>query len=451
MLGVFVVIFGASGMVFCLDWSRQFQHQSALQEQSREDWLTQESRSPHQATHHGTTVYKLPSPLAGFDPGVSNEVGTAVKIESHKRYEATDLRSEDQISLLNLDFTTPALMMQAVFPLIVIVLSHATVSREREQGTWRLLASLGVSSRRIILGKLSALLILMAILTVPMAMTLLWNIVRVRPDAEFSTTEVLARAATISLMNVFYLTGWCAFGTGVSARFSSGTTLVILLSLWAVWTLIVPRLAVDLAYSRFPLPSEQSLLQQRETSIRQGTDGNVSLKDFNAKLEEQLLREFQVTDLEDLPINLDAARLLAMEEFTDAIDDNTQEQLKEIYRQQNRFVDRFEVVSLYLAVRSVSSAFAATDQHHHASFVDSTEKYRRLLVKTMNTAEMKGETPGPTAESARAFWARVPEFRMHPPPVTTVLKAMRQPIFLLLGWFVLTFAFAVVSVKGTVS
>lgn len=449
VLGIFFAILTVSSMTSTADWSRQFAHQSALQQQAREKWLTQQNDSPHQATHSGTTVYQLPAPLASVDPGVAPEFGTAVKLESHRRQDATNASRADQVSLLQLDFTTPALLMQAVFPLVIILLSHTIVSRERELGTGTLLASFGVTYQRFILGKLTTLFVLTTLLSVPILVTLLWSVVGHPAEIGVSHQEVLARSVAVYAFSWMYLAGWCAAGAALSARVSSGTTLIILLSCWATWTLIVPRLAVDLAYSRFPLPHEQSLFEQRELAIRQGSDGRASLDEFNAALEQRLLREYKVADLEDLPINIDAARLLTMEQFTDAIDDNSQLQIAEIYHQQNRFLDWFELVSPYLAIRSVSTAFAGTDRHHHAAFVDSAENYRRLLVKTMNTAEMKGERPGPTPEAAREFWSQVPEYRPGLPPVARVFLAMRHPIALLVGWFAIMLVLAVLPARRT--
>lgn len=448
VLAMFIAILSISCIAFSVAWSRQFDHQLGLQHQAREDWLTQDSTSPHQATHNGATVYLLPSPLASFDPGVTSDVGTDVRLESHKRHEAENVKNAVQISLLQLDLTTPALLVQAVLPLVVIVLSHTMVSRERELGTWSLVTSFGISHQRFMCGKLAALFVLTVVLSGPVLVALLWSSYCSPVEIDVSHSEVFARAAALYMLNLLYLAGWCAAGTALSARYSSGTTLIVLLTCWAVWTLVIPRLGVDLAYSRFPFPTEQSLSEQRESAIRHGTDGQASLSEFNSALEKRLLREYKVTDLQDLPVNLDAARLLAMEEFTDAVDDNIQSKLGEIYRDQNRFLDWFELVSPYLAVRSVSASFAGTDRHHHAAFVDSAEQYRRLLVSTMNTAEMKGEKPGSSPASARAFWEQVPEFRTKLPPITNVISVMQRPILLLIGWFASMTLLALVSFKG---
>jgi ABC-2 type transport system permease protein len=434
VLGIYVTVLALSCVASQWTWTERVSAQVSSQRQAREAWLTQASASPHQATHNGTTVYKIPSPLGSVDPGVDPELGMAVKLESHRRHEGTNALRPDRLRLLRLDFTTPALLIQAVFPLVVILITHALVSREREHGTWGLLASLGVTRRRATLGKLITAFLLTVAITVPVLIALISTVMSAEPGAGMPWTELLYRVLAVYAVNLAYLAGWCAAGAALSARFSSGASLVLLISCWAGWTLIIPRLAVDLAYSRFPLPSRQSMLEARDTALRQGSDGRHSLEEFNTALEQQLLQEYGVTRLQDLPINLNAARLLAMEQFTDSIDDHALSQLADIYRRQNRFIELFQTVSPYLTIRSVSASFAGTDCHHHDAFIASAEQYRRLLVKTMNTAEMNGERPGTTAESQREFWRQVPEFQHRFPPPIRVLDAAKLPIGLLAVW-----------------
>lgn len=450
---VVLVTYGAILTLSCLTslWTQtaNVAAQASRQRHAREEWLSQTTNSPHQATHHGTTVYKLPSPLASVDPGVDPQLGAAVRLEAHRRHEATGASGKDQLRFLQLDFTTPALLTQAVLPLVIILVAHGTVSREREQGTWRLMASLGVSPRQAVLGKSLAVFFLSALLSFPVLATLSWIVITTHAEMGMTLPVVFSRAAAIYALNLLYLAGWCAGGVALSARCSSGVSLIVLISCWAAWVLMVPRLAVDLSYSRFPLPSERTLAETRSTALRQGSDGLHSLQEFNAALEQRLLQEYGVQRLEDLPFDLKAARLLAGEEFTDALDDRIQQQISDIYRAQNRYLDGFAVLSPYLTIRSVSTAFAGTDRHHHDAFVAVAERYRRTLVQKMNTAEMTGERPGKSTESSRGFWERVPEFQQQFPRPITVLHSVSWPIGILVVWSLALTIMALRSPRGT--
>ena len=165
-------------------WAERASSQASRQHAAREEWLSQTTQSPHQATHRGITVYKIPYPLAGFDPGVDPELGTAIRLEAHRRHETVNAPRDDQLRLLRLDFITPALLIQAVLPLVIILLSHGMMSREHEQGTWGLLASLGVTWRKAVLGKWLAVFCVAVVFSAPILLDLIGTLVRSQRGSE---------------------------------------------------------------------------------------------------------------------------------------------------------------------------------------------------------------------------------------------------------------------------
>lgn len=447
VLGVFVATLIGSCFACHQAWAEQEARQTSLHDDAREAWLSQSTSSAHQATHDGQTVYKRSTRLAAIDPGTDPVLGTKVRLESHRRHEAAGVMRGDQLSFFRLSFETPALLVQAVLPLIAILLSYAIVAREREHGTWKLLLTLGVKYRSVILGKLLAVFALVVVLAAPILLTILWTVVTASGDTVLPFRDLAGRAVVLAAINLLYLFGWCATGVAISARFSSGASLVVLVASWAVLTLVVPRVAVDLAYSQHPLPDRTDREQRREAAIRHGSDGQRALKDFNANLERRLLKQYGVDNVGGLPIDIDAARLLAMEEFTDAIDDDDESKLAAVYEQQNALVDRFELGSPYLAIRSLSMAIAGTDRRHHEAFLTSAERYRRLYVKILNTAEMKREGPGDTAESARQFWGRIPAFQQATVTWPRLADSSKWPFGLLVVWSLTMVAIALRPAK----
>lgn len=434
VLAVFVIALSLSSVVCYRAWIEQNARQSSLLDEAREQWLSQTTTSAHQATHDGQTVYRRPSPLSALDPGIDSVQGTQIKLESHQRHEAVGSTGSDALSFFHLSFSTPALMVQALLPVIAVLLSYSVVGREREQETWKLLLTLGVAPRTIVLGKLLAVFALVVALAGPIWFSLLWTAMAAAGDSVAPASDLVGRSVAFAVGNVLYLFAWCATGVALSSRCSTGTALVVLVACWATWTLVVPRVAVDLAYSLHPLPDRTDRDEAREAAVRHGSDGKRSLQEFNRKLERRLLKQYGVEDLNDLPIDIDAARLLAMEEFTDALDDETESELNAIYEQQNDLVDRLQLASPFLAVRSLSMGLAGTDRRHHEAFVASAERYRRLYVKTLNTAEMKGEGPGDTAESARQFWGRVPAFEQTAPVWYEIIQRSKWAIAVLFAW-----------------
>lgn len=434
VLCIFVATLVASSVVSYQSWKKKDALQSSLQDRAREQWLSQSTSSAHQATHDGQTVYKRPTRLAVVDPGINHVLGTQIRLESHRRHDAIVATNRNRLNLFQLTFDTPALLIQAVLPLVAILLSYAVLARERERGTWKLLLTLNTKHRSIVFGKLIAVFTLVVLLASPVAVWLIWTLATGADDSVLPTGDLVGRTAAFAAVNMLYLFGWCATGVAISARCSAGAALVLLVACWATWTLIVPRAAFDLAYSQYPLPDRAERQEAREAAVRHGSDGQRTLDEFNARLERRLLKQYGVDDLRDLPIDINAARLLAMEEFTDAIDDEAESQIAAIYEKQNQLVDRFELASPYLAVRSLSMAFAGTDRRNHAAFLASAERYRRLYVKILNTAEMKGEGPGDTAASAREFWSRVPRFQQTAPSWFQLARSRAWPCCLLACW-----------------
>lgn len=448
LLGGIVAVLVISCVVYFFNWKSPFEKQVQRNQQAREAWLSQQTDSPHQATHTGTTIYKTPSPVRSIDPGLSPLLGTVVQLESHQRHEPQRSLGEDEVDFLQLEFTSPALLIQALMPLAVLLISHSIISKERELGTELLLSSFRLSPRLLYCGKLTALFSVSLLLSIPLLIASLLPAYVLTSESGMSMSEYLGRVVLLYALSLLYLSAWNITAVAVSSRCSSSTTLILLLTLWMAWTIVLPKMAVDIANSLYTLPHQHSLQVSRETAIRQGTDGQVTLEQFNLELEERLLKQYGVSRIEDVPVNLNAARLLAMEEFTNSIDENTKAHIDRIHQQQNEFLGWFEFLSPYLALRAVSSTLAGTDRYHHDDFLNSAESYRRQLVKTMNTAEINDERPGETPELAREFWAKVPEYRYQYPAVLSVISRVRWQILLLFMWITVALIFALRPPQG---
>jgi len=433
VLGSFVVLLTVSCLVSECSWTESRSVQERRQRAARDEWLSQTTDSPHQATHHGTSVFREFSPLVGVDPGIARDLGTTVRVEAHRRHAATDSPRAHEIRLFRLDYTTPALLLQAVLPLMIVMVCHATVARESDM--LPLLRSLGVTRGRFLAGKFAAVFSVSLLLSAPLVLHLLWIAAATGRDGDLAWAELAGRAGLLLGVNLFYQAAWCVTGLTVSTRCpTAGSSLILLVAGWALWTLVLPRLAVDLANSRDPVPNMHAVQETRASILRQGSDGQTTLSERNERVERRLLRESGGHAGNDLTIPLKAARLIAMEEFTDAVDDRIQDRFTEIHDRQNTFMDAFAVLSPYLAVRAISTALAGTDRHHHDAFLASVEQYRRQLVQSMNIAELNGRRPGTTEASRRKFWSEVPEFHPIWPSVSQALGSVGWPAASLLGW-----------------
>jgi ABC-2 type transport system permease protein len=384
--------------------------QAEAQRAARENWLNLGSRDPHGAAHHGSFAFKPKSPLAPFDPGLDPYLGTSVRLEAHKQHRAVGPTAADTPDPMRFAASTPAPAVQVLLPLIVVLVGFSAVSGERERGTLPLLLSVGIAPRSLILGKALALSLIVAALALPAACLVGAAL------AESPNVDLAARSAVLFAAYAAYLGGWVFFTAAVSSRSrSSRASLSTLLLVWAATTLIVPRLATEVARRLHPLPTQEEF-EARAKRAQRTEDGKNKFSEIYKDLEAKLLKEHGVEKKEDLPINFEGASMLAAEEFTDKVHDEVNASLEATFRSQDEAVDRWAFASPPLAIRAASAGLSGTDRAHHEAFGRAAEENRRHLVRTMNEELLHRPPKGKKDHPGRALWERVQDFRFEPPP-----------------------------------
>ncbi|MEX6775102.1 ABC transporter permease subunit, partial [Pseudomonas aeruginosa] len=90
------------------------------------------------------------SPLAFVDFGVDSFTGNTIFLEGHRQNSANFSEARQSSLLLRFGQLTPAFVLQALAPLLLIFLAFTSVARERERGTLRLLLAQGVSGPQLL-------------------------------------------------------------------------------------------------------------------------------------------------------------------------------------------------------------------------------------------------------------------------------------------------------------
>jgi ABC-2 type transport system permease protein len=102
----------------------------------------------------------------------------------------------------------------------------------------------------------------------------------------------------------------------VSARArSSGSALVWLLGFWFASTLVLPRLAAEAAERAYPVPSMQLFAKALKHDFAEGIDGHNPAGQRVEALRQQVLRQYRVSRVEDLPVSFDGLMLQAGEAY----------------------------------------------------------------------------------------------------------------------------------------
>jgi len=150
-------------------WQTVRNEREAAQRRDRQQWLNQGERNPHSAAHFGVYAFKPRLPLSFVDAGMESFTGAAIWVEAHYQNPARFRPAEEGTALQRFGELTAAAALQWMVPLLLILLSFAVLTAEKEQGTLGLLLSLGVSRGNLAAGKALGVVAALGVVLVPAA------------------------------------------------------------------------------------------------------------------------------------------------------------------------------------------------------------------------------------------------------------------------------------------
>ena len=230
------------------------QHEAAVAENLRQmegltDWL--EVRP---------SLFLPPQPLASLVSGVSNDVGRNISVLGLGTLRASDSRYGEEPILAIFRFLDLEFIFQVVLSLFAVLFAFDLISGEKERGTLRLALSNAVPRDTWILGKLAgACVALILPLAVPIvAGCLLWLIQGVPMDG-----GAWLRLSLVVVAGLLYVGAFLGLSVVVSTfTHRSATSFLVLLVLWILTVLVVPRSAVLLAARSVSVPSVDETLSR---------------------------------------------------------------------------------------------------------------------------------------------------------------------------------------------
>lgn len=420
-----------------LGWQHQNdvrrQHEQARRH-TRQDWLTQGRKNPHSAAHYGVYAFKPTMPLSWVDRGVDPWVGVASWLEAHHQNDFQYRQAQDSTAVQRFGELTGATVLQLLLPLVIVLLTFGAFSDERERGTLRQLLSLGLRRPDLALGKALGVAGALGFLIVPATLAGVLALALSEQNG-----ALLADGGRILGMTSSYLLYFVAFlgvSLAVSAKApSSRAALLTLLAFWIVNGLVAPRAAADLARLVYPAPSAFEFANKMDAAMKHGIHGDETPEQRAAALREEVLRRYNVSRLEDLPVDFGGIRLQAGEEHANTIFDHFYSDLWTTFRRQETVHRTLAAFAPVLAVRSLSMGFAGTDFTQHTHFAKAAEEYRREIQRLMNgdLAEHGKTVQGPYLQD-EALWSKVPEFTYEAPDAGWVLSHQASSLVLLAAW-----------------
>jgi ABC-2 type transport system permease protein len=443
--GIVLVLLLASLFTSWRYVSTEITERELAKQGERERWLNQDEKNPHSAAHHGNYAFKPKHLLSALDEGTDAYTGVAVLLEAHHQNQFEYRKAADATPVQRFGDLTAAVTMQLLIPLLIILTAFSAFTREREQGTLKLLMSLGVPMLQLAFGKLLGVFAALLLILIPA--TLIGSLVLMQ-SANLSF-EPMRYSAMIGAYLAFFAV-WCALALAVSAKASSSqVSLVILLGIWFAQSFLAPKLFIDLAEQRYPVPSLRTFNQQVRNDIRGGIDGHNPADKRRKELEARLLKEYGVDSVHKLPVNFDAIAMQEGEEYASKVFDKHFGNLYRRYDEQSRFYQWAGVLSPTISIQMLSMAIAGSDFWHHRHFAESAEAYRRVLVKALNMdMAYHSKTGDWEYKAGKALWEKIPAFEYTAPSLTWAIENVAQSLWILAAWLLASLVGLIVSVAN---
>jgi ABC-2 type transport system permease protein len=426
--------------------------QQAAQGDANAQWLNQGDKNPHSAAHYGNYAFKPAGPLSYFDNGITNYSGTAVFMEAHKQNFAIGRPATDQSAIARFGDLSGATILQLLLPLLIIFLGFTAFSGERESGTLRQVISMGVTHQQLLWGKALGVGAAVAIVVLPCILV---------GAAVLATAESMDHASgsgtRIALLTAAYLMygGIFLFLTlAVSALTKQArTTLMVLVGFWAFTGFLMPKVASEISKVADPTPAFGKWMADMRAHQLRGFDGVSPWVKLQAYTKD-LLAEYDVDTIAELPIYYVAVRLQKLEEFDYPVFDTHFGMVRDAYVSQRRIQDRVGVLAPTLPLRSISMALSGTDLIHHYKFMNDAELYRRDMVLKMNNYLSKASAHLNASFSSSNYmianedvFAIVPPFEYEPTALAVTIADHRGNFVLLALWLLATIGLALHGVR----
>ncbi len=435
---IVALLLAVTSIVTALRVAEEAQARAARQASAEATFLSQPDRHPHRMVHYGHYAFRTPPPLAAFDPGVDAVTGQSIFLEGHRQNTAMFADTRAGADLGGFAGLTPANIYQLLLPLLLIIIGHGVLLRERESGTLAVLLAQGQSALALAGGKALALAGVAAMFLLPVAALAAYGVAQGEPALT---------AALMFASYALYLAVWSALILTVSFWVRQrSVALGVLIFVWLMVVLVVPRIGINAGSAAIDAPGkiESDLVMLAEQ--RKLGDGHNAADPAFAALQKQVLEQYGVADVEQLPMNWRGVVAGYSEaKLTRLMNDYTEKRMAQ-EAAQSRIVTLFGLVSPTLAVGAASRTLAGTDLATHHRFLRESEALRFDFVQGLNDlhatrltfADDANRSADPETEKRTrvnaAAWSLLDDFRFSPDPAATRAQRTMLPLAMLLGW-----------------
>ena len=430
----FVLILFLSVFLGVLQTNNQFKYYETSKDEIRKKWENIDNMNPHGAAHYGTYVFKPQNLLSSLDEGVNSVVGNVLRIEGHVQNEIVFSEASQMQTISKFGKLKCSLLLQYIIPLLLLFLAFQAISAEKKSGRLKLLLLQGCGLSKLVWGKaISVWLYGLFLLFLTLFIYSMLNINQIDMD-------ILTRLFVFSFSYALYyfiITVCTVFFSTLSKTGTSALT--TMLGLWIIWTIFLPNIIMSSLEKWHELPSRHEFKLAMKEDRSEGIDGHNPSDNRSEELKEQILSQYGVSQLTDLPINFDGIRMQADEEYGNMVWDKHFGTLRSILDNQKKSYQYGGLVNPFISLQNLSMGLTGSDNFHHQEFLVQAETYRRSLIKSLNDKHAYGgsKTGDWSWTPGQDFYKSIPDFHFKTVLFNSVSNKYLIDLIFLIGWALL--------------
>lgn len=399
----------------------------AASDVDRDLWMEQGEKDPHSAAHYGQYLFRPRSGLHWMDRGADDHLGTTTFLEAHHLGKAQNAPVESRPWAPPLVDLSPSNLVLVILPLLALILGHGVWNGERATGTLATTVAAGADPRKLLRGKVVSILVVTGGLTAVASVMGLVGLL----FQDVSLSDGLARLGLLVAAYTASTVLYTLVGVLASAAIRSpARSLLAVLAFWAVTMVLAPRVMNSIANQLHPLPDKATIDVQIKEMRENGINGDDPRSERRARLRKEVLAEYGVENMKDLPINYAGIALQKGEEYDNAIFDRIEGRIEEVMARRDSVREWAYFLSPSAAARALSRLAAGSDHVHHEWFEARAEEYRRSYVKALNDdVAFKPERVG-----TEALWKKTAIAPVTAAPLGELMLHSFVPSVALLNW-----------------
>jgi len=427
-----------------LQTNSQNEYYETAKNELRQQWEKIDDVNPHRAAHYGTYVFKKANLLSSLDEGVNSVTGNVLRVEGHVQNEIVHSEASQMQIASKFGKLKSSLLLQYILPLMLFFLAYNSVTNEKQSGRLKLLALQGATISSLVWAKtLSVWFYSVLLLALTILAYSLLNLFTITTDIAIRSMLLFAAYAmfyfVISGLTVYFTMAWK----------NSAVALTSMLALWIMWTIFLPSILMTSVEKWHQLPSRNTFEVAMKNDRSKGIDGHNPADERGKTLAQQILTEYGVDSLSQLPINFDGIRMQADEEYGYIVWDKHFGNLRTILEKQKQSYQLAGFINPFVSLQNASMGFASSDNLHHSEFLIQVEEYRRDFIKKLNDKHAFGgsKTGDWGWRADNEFYRSIPDFEYQMTSLVKILPKYFIDLFLLVFWSILVSTLLFLGIK----